>query len=104
MPRVILVLVVIGITIYSVIDCLRTDDGEIRSLPKPLWLLAIIALPPMGGLLWIWIGRAAAPGPRGGHQPRLVAPDDDPDFLRSLRTPPPTPRRADGDPDGESPT
>jgi Phospholipase_D-nuclease N-terminal len=91
MPRVILVLLIIGITIYSVIDCLRTDDAQIRGLPKPLWLLAIITLPPVGGLLWIWLGQQQAPGRGGQPPPRTLAPDDDPDFLRSLRQPKPKP-------------
>jgi hypothetical protein len=88
MPRLILVLILIGITIYAVIDCLRTDDADIRTLPKPLWLLAIIALPPAGGLLWIWLGvQHEGPGPGGRPQPRTIAPDDDPEFLRSLNKP-----------------
>jgi hypothetical protein len=107
MPRVILVLLVIGITIYSVIDCLRTDDEDVAALPKPLWLLAIIALPPVGGLLWIWLGQQQRPGSGGRPQPRTLAPDDDPDFLRSLdppTKPPSGPRRSDSDPEGENPT
>lgn len=98
MPRLILVLIVIGITIYAVIDCLRTDDADIRIMPKPLWLLVIIAPPWIGGVFWIWLGaRKEGPGPGGRPQPRTIAPDDDPEFLRSLnkpRNPPPGPEHA----------
>ncbi len=87
MPRLILVLTVIGIMIYAMIDCLRTDDADIRILPKPLWLLVII-LPLAGGLLWIWLGvQHQGPGPGGRREPRTIAPDDDPEFLRSLNKP-----------------
>lgn len=93
MPRVIVVLLIVGITIYSVIDCLRTSDAQIRSLPKPLWLLVIIGLPPAGALLWIWLGQQQTPGSGGGPKPRTLAPDDDPDFLRSLDPPKPKPKQ-----------
>jgi Phospholipase_D-nuclease N-terminal len=90
MPRVILVLIIVGLTIYSLIDCLRTDDEEIRALPKPVWLIAIIVLQPAAGaLLWIWLGIAReGPWPGGRGEPRVMAPDDDPDFLRSLNKKP----------------
>jgi len=88
MSRVILTLIVVGVMIYAVIDCLRTNDEDIRALPKPLWLLAIIALPLVGALMWIWLGiERDQSGPGGRPQRRVVAPDDDPDFLRSLDPP-----------------
>ena len=101
MARVILVLTAIGVTIYAAIDCLRSTETEISKLPKPLWLLVILLLsiPPIGGIAWLVVGRvrtAASPVPADSH---VIAPDDDPDFLRSLdrlrrQTPPPgRPRR-----------
>ena len=100
MARVILVLTAIGVTIYAAIDCLRSTETEISKLPKPLWLLVILLLsiPPIGGIAWLVVGRVrqASPVPADPH---VVAPDDDPDFLRSLdrlrrQTPPPgRPRR-----------
>ena len=50
MARVIVFLAVIGVTIYAAIDCLRSDDAEIRGLPKPLWLLLIVAVPTYGNM------------------------------------------------------
>jgi hypothetical protein len=87
MGRMILVLAIVGVTIYSAIDCIRSDDSEIRGMPKPLWLLVIVALSPMGAVAWLLLGRIRPPadGPGGGGRtPPVVAPDDDPDFLRSL--------------------
>jgi hypothetical protein len=104
MARVILVLAAIGVTIYAAIDCLSSDDAEIRGLPKPLWLLVIVALPPFGGVLWVLVGRHQMPGWPNSRRLRTIAPDDDPDFLRSL-DPPRTRggdrRRKDGRPDPE---
>lgn len=87
MSTVLLVLVAIGVTIYAVIDCLSSDDGEIRSLPKPLWLLVILGTPPVGGVLWILLGRLPASGAPRSRRLRTIGPDDDPDFLRSLSPP-----------------
>jgi hypothetical protein len=99
LPRVILVLAVIGIMIYAVIDCLSTSEKETRGLPKPLWLLVIVALPLAGGIMWILFGRAPSPGWGGvGGRLRTTGPDDDPDFLRSLNPPRPRPKRRE---DGE---
>ena len=85
MARLIVVLEEIGVTIYAVVDCLRTEDSELRGLPKPLWLLVIVLLLPVGGVLWLLLGRQAPPrGPNRGGRPRVIAPDDDPDFLRRL--------------------
>jgi hypothetical protein len=102
MARVILVLTAIGVTIYAAIDCLRSTETEISKLPKPLWLLVILLLsiPPIGGIAWLVVGRVRQPArPVPADHPPIVAPDDDPDFLRSLdrrrrQIPPPgRPRR-----------
>jgi hypothetical protein len=102
MGAVIVVLAVVGVTIYSVVDCLRTPEGEMRGLPKPLWLLVILALVPAGALLWIFLGHEDGGFGRPGGRParRVVAPDDDPDFLRSLDGPEPGPSGPPGR-DGE---
>src|SRR5215470_1158379 len=89
MVRLIFVLAAIGVTIYSGIDCLRTPAREMRGLPKPLWLLAIVLLwiPPLGGIAWLVAGRVPVPAAPDQASPRALAPDDDPEFLRSLNRP-----------------
>ena len=85
MLRLILVLAVIGVTIYALIDCLRSTPAELRGVPRPVWLLLIVVFAPVGGVVWIVVSRWTPDGPgRGGGGPRTVAPDDDPDFLHSL--------------------
>jgi hypothetical protein len=88
MARVLFVLAAIGVTLYAAIDCLRSNDDEIRSLPKALWLLLIIAVPLLGGLIWIFFGHQASPGNQPPRRLRTLGPDDDPDFLRTLERAP----------------
>ncbi|GAB6901156.1 PLDc N-terminal domain-containing protein [Kineosporia succinea] len=84
MARVLFVLAAIGVTVYAAIDCLQSSDDDIRTLPKPLWLLLIVALPLLGGMIWILFGRQSSPGNQPPRRLRSTGPDDDPDFLRNL--------------------
>ncbi|AAT88222.1 hypothetical protein ATY41_07445 [Leifsonia xyli subsp. xyli] len=68
--------------IYSLVDCAFFDRSRVRALPKSVWLLVTVVFPLIGGLLWFVVGRrrlSQAPGRR------VVAPDDDPEFLGKLR-------------------
>lgn len=68
--------------IYSVVDCAVQPPTRHRGVSKGAWLAIVILIPVLGGILWFAIGRAR----RGGSSaPRLLAPDDDPDFLRRIR-------------------
>ena len=77
---IILAVVLVVATIYSVIDCALIPANRVRGLRKPAWILIILLLPVVGLVLWFTIGRA-----RAGHEakPRL-APDDDPAFIGTL--------------------
>ena len=68
--------------VYSVVDCATMPRDRVRGISKPSWIIAILLLPVIGGLLWWIIGRVRAPK----AAPRGSAPDDDPDFLGTLRT------------------
>lgn len=68
--------------IYSVADCALFDRSRVRGLPKPAWLLVIILFPVVGAVLWFLIGRGRR---RSAVVRRVVAPDDDPEFLGKLR-------------------
>jgi hypothetical protein len=81
--RAIGVLLVLGLTLYALIDCIRTDEHAVKGLPKMLWVLVIVLVSPIGPIAWLVAGRDRnRPGPVVGRGP--VAPDDDPEFLRSL--------------------
>ncbi|MGO4383133.1 PLD nuclease N-terminal domain-containing protein [Specibacter sp. RAF43] len=99
--RYIPVIFVVVLFIYGLIDCLRSAPADVRSIPKPAWILVIILLPFIGVLLWFFLGRpqyaamagsgtsvrvgGSAPGPSYSPRPsRSTAPDDDPAFLRNL--------------------
>lgn len=80
-------LVALAITIYALIECVRTPSSEVRSLPKSGWFAAIILLPLIGAGLWFWLGRPKSVSDERPAQTRrgaTGAPDDDPEFLRNL--------------------
>jgi hypothetical protein len=78
----------------ALISCLSIEDKrQIRGLPRLAWVVVILLLPLAGAIAWFVYGRPqpagkARPGwrPAGGllEPPRRRAPDDDPEFLRSL--------------------
>ncbi|MGW1075562.1 PLDc N-terminal domain-containing protein [Streptomyces sp. NPDC002537] len=90
MLRYLPTLLVLGLWIFAFIDCLNTPEDEVRGLPKIGWVIVILLF---GGVLvgpvaWMIAGRRRrAERPRshdeGGQ--RWIAPDDNPEFLRSLR-------------------
>jgi len=86
MARAVLLLVTVGVAIYAAVDCLRSRPDEIRLLPKLVWLVGIMVFPLAGALAYLTLGRVGAPMSRrtGTRPQRVVAPDDDPEFLRSL--------------------
>jgi len=82
-PRFLIIFVLLAVIVYviSIVDCALQPPTRHRGVSKPAWILIVVLLPVVGGLLWFIIGRGRAnSGGRSG--PR--APDDDPDFLRSL--------------------
>jgi hypothetical protein len=76
--------------IFTTVYAIAARPSEVRVLPKWLWVFMCAALPLVGGLLYLTLGRPLAPGTGTtgtagrGRQTRVVAPDDDPNFLRDL--------------------
>jgi len=100
MLRFLLYAIPVVLTIYSVVDCVQTPEAELRGLPRVAWLVVILFLPIAGPAAWLMAGRArgdterarvpwsAGPARSGAeHRParRVLAPDDDPEFLSQLR-------------------
>ncbi|MBV1779774.1 PLD nuclease N-terminal domain-containing protein [Paeniglutamicibacter sp. ABSL32-1] len=82
-----LALVALAVTIYALIECVRTPPHEVRSLPKAGWVAAIVLLPLIGAGLWFWLGRPKNTSDARATESRqgaTGAPDDDPEFLRKL--------------------
>lgn len=83
MGKVLIVVIVVVLSVYTLFDVLAADRRRVRSLPKPIWVL-LAFLPLIGPAFWLTLGRPQTPrGPKPGS-PRTVAPDDDPDFLWKL--------------------
>lgn len=83
------------LVVLALISCLSAERGAIRGLPRPVWVLLILLLPLLGAIAWFLAGRPVTrrPGPGGGTptagpagrpRPKPAAPDDDPDFLKSI--------------------
>ena len=90
---------VVGLTLYTLLDALRTHQEQMRTFPKWLWIIAVIFFPVVGPLLWLLLGRpraVRAPKPRQGGgftgsrrgtpPPATSSPDDDEEYLRWLKT------------------
>lgn len=84
MPRILLIIAVIMLTVYCVVEVAQSRGYKVRAMPRWLWAFAVIALPVIGPVSWLALGRPVKNQPPGlgrGHR----APDDDEDFLRGLR-------------------
>jgi hypothetical protein len=84
MSRILPILLLTGFTIYTLIDCARTDESQVRNLPKWAWILIIILLGTIGPIAYWIAGRPRNPGLGRGPKRRILPPDDDPDFLGKL--------------------
>jgi hypothetical protein len=101
-------LLVVALWIFCLVDVIVSKEDECRNLPKLLWLLIVLMLPDVGSVLWLIAGRPRglrqswqqrtarptpgtkmAPGtkttPRTAMPSAGANPDDDDEFLRSIR-------------------
>ena len=81
MPRFVLYVLIVGLSVYALVDCLQTPNP--KALPKIIWILIIVSLPILGPALWLLFGRSNGRG-WGRGDDDVFAPDDDPSFLRDL--------------------
>jgi hypothetical protein len=84
--------------VYALVDCIQTEDTAVRGLPKLGWLVVIAFFWIIGPVAWLIAGRdrgrprSSTPWPAGpasgtGQQRpsrRVIAPDDDPEFMQQL--------------------
>ena len=73
----------VGVIVYSLIECARTDSTDMRGLRKGGWIAVILLLPLVGALLWLLLGRPKGTA-ESSRPARGRGPDDDPQFLRNL--------------------
>jgi hypothetical protein len=89
-------LLVLALWIFAFVDCLNTPEEEVRGLPKVIWVIVILLFGEVlvGPVAWLIAGKvrhgagsaaaAGGAGTGGGGGGRWVAPDDNPEFLKSL--------------------
>ncbi|WP_217181172.1 PLD nuclease N-terminal domain-containing protein [Streptomyces sp. AC495_CC817] len=66
--------------VFSIVDCALQPATRHRGVRKAAWIAIVILIPVIGGILWFVLGRRRA----DDQSTRLIAPDDDPEFLRSI--------------------
>ncbi|MCD2466237.1 MULTISPECIES: PLD nuclease N-terminal domain-containing protein [unclassified Streptomyces] len=84
MLRALLFIIPLALMIYAFIDCLNTPEEEVKHLPKPVWAIVVLLFSVVGAIGWIVAGKDRRPRTRGGAG-GWVAPDDNPEFLKSLK-------------------
>jgi hypothetical protein len=88
-------LLVLALWIYAFVDCLNTPEEEVRGLPKVVWVIIILLFGEVlvGPIAWLVAGKVGRGPTRGvmpsewhrDQRPQYVAPDDNPEFLNSLK-------------------
>ncbi|MFF8840424.1 PLD nuclease N-terminal domain-containing protein [Streptomyces sp. NPDC015130] len=85
MLRALLYILPLALTIYAFIDCLNTPEEETKHLPKVVWVIIILLFWIVGPIVWFFAGKARRAAPARGRSGGWVAPDDNPEFLKSLK-------------------
>lgn len=93
MFRLLMYLIPLALTIYAFIDCLNTPEDEAKHLPKIAWVFIILLFWIVGPIAWLAAGKLHTPPANGrtpsewhrNHRMEYVAPDDNPEFLSSLK-------------------
>ncbi|MFB7472314.1 PLD nuclease N-terminal domain-containing protein [Kitasatospora sp. NPDC056184] len=100
MLRILTFVLPLALWVWAFIDCLTTPEEEVKHLPKVVWVIIVLLFPLVGSIAWLVAGkrRGVRSAPAGGHgaggpaygrrpDGRPLAPDDDPEFLASLKKP-----------------
>lgn len=71
--------------VFTTVFAASANKPEVRLLPKWLWVVLCAIVPFFGGLLYLMVGRPLRKEPGGfGGKGKVIAPDDDPNFLRDI--------------------
>jgi hypothetical protein len=80
-------------TVFVTVFAASAESSRVRALPKWAWVLLCILTTPIGGILYLFIGRPTSAVPAASQQkfspnvaprPYGRAPEDDPEFMREL--------------------
>ncbi|MGV9193532.1 PLD nuclease N-terminal domain-containing protein [Microbacterium sp. MC2] len=50
-------LIVLAAMVFAIVDIILRDSGQVKHMPKPVWLILVIMLPMLGTILWFALGR-----------------------------------------------
>lgn len=50
-------LLILALMIFALIDIITRDDGQVKFMPKWVWLILVVLLPLLGSVLWFALGR-----------------------------------------------
>jgi hypothetical protein len=71
--------------VFTTVFAASANKPEVRLLPKWLWVALCAIVPLFGGLLYLMVGRPLRKEAGGlGGKGKVIAPDDDPNFLRDI--------------------
>ena len=89
MVRFLPFLISLALSVYALFSCIQTRDEDVPHLPKLVWIVLIVFVPFVGPIVWLLMLRTQLGRRDRTVRPpkptaRPVAPDDDPDFLKSL--------------------
>lgn len=64
--------VLLVLIVAALVDIITRQDGQVKHLPKVVWVLLVIFLPVIGSLVWFAVGREypARPARSGTSVPR----------------------------------
>jgi Phospholipase_D-nuclease N-terminal len=85
MLKALVIIVPVVLAIYCLVQVAQARADLVRTLPRWAWAVLIVLFPLLGAVGWLLLGRPRRPGPTRPTRGRIVAPDDDPDFLRRIR-------------------
>ncbi|MFI1046811.1 hypothetical protein [Streptomyces griseoruber] len=57
LPALVLIALVAAITLWALLDCVRTPAERVRFVPKLLWLLFLLNGSVCAALLWTYFGK-----------------------------------------------
>lgn len=50
-----------GFWVYCLVDFSRTDERDMRTFSRPVWLVLLVFGSVVGGLMWLFAGRPEPP-------------------------------------------
>ena len=77
--------VLVIFTVFVTVFAASAPTASVRVLPKWLWVVLCLLATPIGGILYLALGRPIDGRSSGSTRSTTrLAPDDDPEFLRNL--------------------